>query len=205
MAKAVTKKVSTKKTAAAPAAAVKPAKKSTAVPAKKSTAKPKAARPLVGILMGSASDLDVMNEAAKVLEELGIAHEVVVTSAHRSPDKTVEYTAAARDRGMQVLIVAAGLAAHLAGAVAANTTLPVLGVPLNSGPLQGVDALLSTVQMPAGVPVGTLAIGAAGARNAALLAAQIIALSDPRLAKLLVERKRKMAEAVPGLVRRFPA
>lgn len=197
MAKPVTKKVSTKKTAAAPAAAARPAKK----PA----AKPRAARPLVAILMGSASDLDVMNEAAKVLEELGIAHEVVVTSAHRSPDKTVEYTAAARDRGLQVLIVAAGLAAHLAGAVAANTTLPVLGVPLNSGPLQGVDALLSTVQMPAGVPVGTLAIGAAGARNAALLAAQILALSDPRLARLLVERKRRMAEAVPGLVRRFPA
>lgn len=197
MAKPVTRKVSTKKTAAAPAAAPRPAKKT--------AAKPRAARPLVAILMGSASDLDVMNEAAKVLEELGIAHEVVVTSAHRSPDKTVEYTATARDRGLQVLIVAAGLAAHLAGAVAANTTLPVLGVPLNSGPLQGVDALLSTVQMPAGVPVGTLAIGAAGARNAALLAAQILALSDPRLARLLVERKRKMAEAVPGLVRRFPA
>ncbi len=207
MAKTMTKKAPTRTTAAAPGAAAKPAKKTTAAakPAKKAAVRAKAAKPLVGILMGSSSDLDVMNEAAKILEELGIAHEVVETSAHRSPDKTVEYTTTARDRGLQVLIVAAGLAAHLAGAVAANTTLPVLGVPLNSGPLQGVDALLSTVQMPAGVPVGTLAIGAAGARNAALLAAQIIALSDPRLAKLLVERKRKMAEAVPGLVRRFPA
>lgn len=170
--------------------------------AKKTAAK---AKPLVGILMGSSSDLDVMNEAAKILEELGIAHEVVVTSAHRSPDRTAAYTAKARDRGVQVLIVAAGLAAHLAGAVAANTTLPVLGVPLDSGSLRGMDALLSTVMMPAGVPVGTLAIGAAGARNAALLAAQILALSDARLARALVERKKKMADAVPGLVRSWPA
>lgn len=165
----------------------------------------RASRPLVGILMGSASDLDVMNEAARVLEELGIAHEVVVTSAHRSPKKTADYTASARDRGVQVLIVAAGLAAHLAGAVAANTTLPVLGVPLDSGSLRGMDALLSTVMMPAGVPVGTLAIGSAGARNAALLAAQILALQDARLARALAERKAKMADAVPGLVRRWPA
>ncbi len=163
-----------------------------------------ASRPLVGILMGSASDLDVMNEAARVLEELGIAHEVVVTSAHRSPKKTANYTASARERGIQVLIVAAGLAAHLAGAVAANTTLPVLGVPLDSGSLRGMDALLSTVMMPAGVPVGTLAIGSAGARNAALLAAQILALQDARLARALVERKAKMADAVPGLVRSWP-
>lgn len=173
-------------------------------PAKSSRVQ-RAGRPLVGILMGSSSDLDVMNEAARILEELGIAHEVVVTSAHRSPAKTAEYTATARDRGLQVLIVAAGLAAHLAGAVAANTTLPVLGVPLDSGSLRGMDALLSTVMMPAGVPVGTLAIGTAGARNAALLAAQILALSDARLAKLLEERKRKMADAVPGLVRAWPA
>ena len=163
------------------------------------------AKPLVGILMGSSGDLDVMNEAAKILEELGIAHEVVVTSAHRSPAKTVDYTTAAQGRGIRVLIVAAGLAAHLAGAVAANTTLPVLGVPLDSGSLRGMDALLSTVMMPAGVPVGTLAIGVAGARNAALLAAQILALSDARLARVLVERKRKMADAVQGLVRSWPA
>jgi len=155
--------------------------------------------------MGSASDLDVMNEAAKILEELGIAHEVVVTSAHRSPAKTAEYTASAPGRGIRVFIVAAGLAAHLAGAVAANTTLPVLGVPLDSGSLRGMDALLSTVMMPPGVPVGTLAIGVPGARNAALLAAQILALSDARLARVLAERKRKMADAVPGLVRSWPA
>lgn len=177
-----------------------PAAKKPATAKKKSTGKP-----LVGILMGSSSDLDVMNEAAKILEELGIAHEVVVTSAHRSPDKTAVYTAKAKDRGVQVLIVAAGLAAHLAGAVAANTTLPVLGVPLDSGSLRGMDALLSTVMMPAGVPVGTLAIGTAGARNAALLAAQILALSDPKLARALVERKKKMADAVPGLVRSWPS
>jgi len=181
----------------------KSATKPAAKPAKAKAGK-RAPRPLVGILMGSASDLDVMNEAAKILEELGIAHEVVVTSAHRSPNKTADYTAKAKDRGVQVLIVAAGLAAHLAGAVAANTTLPVLGVPLDSGSLRGMDALLSTVMMPAGVPVGTLAIGTAGARNAALLAAQIIALSNPQLARVLVERKRKMADAVPGLVRSWP-
>lgn len=163
-----------------------------------------ASRPLVAILMGSSSDLDVMNEAAVTLEELGIAHEVVVTSAHRSPAKTAAYTAKARERGTQVFIVAAGMAAHLAGAVAANTTLPVLGVPLESGALRGMDALLSTVMMPGGVPVGTLAIGKAGARNAALLAAQILALSDARLARALVDRKRKMADAVPGLVRAWP-
>jgi len=171
----------------------------------KATGTKAAARPRVGILMGSASDLEVMNEAARILEELGIAHEVVVTSAHRSPAKTAEYATRARDRGLQVLIVAAGLAAHLAAAVAASTTLPVLGVPLDSGSLRGMDALLSTVMMPAGVPVGTLAIGAVGARNAALLAAQILALSDARLARLLVERKGKMAATVPGLVRSWPA
>lgn len=186
----------------------KPARKkpaaSAAGAAKAKGGKGSKARPKVGILMGSASDLDVMNEAARILEELGIAHEVVVTSAHRSPAKTAQYTATAGDRGIQVLIVAAGLAAHLAGAVAANTTLPVLGVPLDSGSLRGMDALLSTVMMPAGVPVGTLAIGTAGARNAALLAAQILALSDPALARALVERKRKMAAAVPGLVRAWP-
>jgi phosphoribosylaminoimidazole carboxylase PurE protein len=182
-------------------AAKKPAPRPAAKPAKAA----KKSKPLVGILMGSASDLDVMNEAARILEELGIAHEVVVTSAHRSPARTADYTAKAKERGLQVLIVAAGLAAHLAGAVAANTTLPVLGVPLDSGSLRGMDALLSTVMMPAGVPVGTLAIGAAGARNAALLAAQILALSDSRLARALEERKRKMADAVPGLVRAWPA
>jgi phosphoribosylaminoimidazole carboxylase PurE protein len=196
---AVSTRAASKKTA-------RPARKAAAKrgPATKAGARTSGGKPLVGILMGSASDLEVMNEAARILEELGVAHEVVVTSAHRSPAKTADYTAKAQDRGVQVLIVAAGLAAHLAGAVAANTNLPVLGVPLDSGSLRGMDALLSTVMMPAGVPVGTLAIGTAGARNAALLAAQILALSDARLARVLSERKRKMADAVPGLVRAWP-
>jgi phosphoribosylaminoimidazole carboxylase PurE protein len=191
--------------AAQPAQAAKGAIGAKAGQAKAKPAKAKGGRgPLVGILMGSSSDLDVMNEAAKILEELGIAHEVVVTSAHRSPDQTAEYATSASDRGVKVLIVAAGLAAHLAGAVAANTTLPVLGVPLDAGSLRGMDALLSTVMMPAGVPVGTLAIGTPGARNAAFLAAQILALSDASLARRLVERKRSMAAAVPGRVRSWP-
>ncbi|TFH21266.1 MAG: 5-(carboxyamino)imidazole ribonucleotide mutase [Myxococcales bacterium] len=167
------------------------------------TAKSKS-KPLVAILMGSTSDMEVMSLGAKKLEELGIAHEVVVTSAHRSPDATADYTRNARQRGIQVLIVGAGRAAHLAGAVAANTTLPVLGVPLESGALRGMDALLSTVQMPAGVPVGTLAIGGAGAENAALLAAQILSLGDRTLATKLERLKKKMADNVPGFVRTYP-
>jgi phosphoribosylaminoimidazole carboxylase PurE protein len=157
--------------------------------------------PLVGILMGSSSDLEVMASASEALEELGVAHEVVVTSAHRSPEQTAEYARSARSRGIKVLIVGAGRAAHLAGAVAASTNLPVLGVPLESGALRGFDALLSTVQMPSGVPVGTLAIGSAGAKNAALLAAQILALSDLALADEMDRRKAKMARDVPGLVK----
>jgi phosphoribosylaminoimidazole carboxylase PurE protein len=170
-------------------------------PAKKTTTK-KAAKvnPVVGIMMGSTSDLEVMREGSEVLRELGIAHEIVVTSAHRSPVRTAAYATSARKRGLKVLIVGAGRAAHLAGAVAASTNLPVLGVPLESGALRGMDALLSTVQMPAGVPVGTLAIGSAGARNAALLAAQILSLSDTKLAAKMDRRKAKMDAAVPGLV-----
>jgi phosphoribosylaminoimidazole carboxylase PurE protein len=154
--------------------------------------------------MGSKSDMEEMQRASKVLEDLGIAHEVVVTSAHRSPEQTAAYAKSARERGIGVMIVGAGRAAHLAGAVAANTTLPVLGVPLESGALRGMDALLATVQMPAGVPVGTLAIGGAGAENAALLAAQILSLSDEGLAAELAARKRKMAADVPGVVKTFP-
>ncbi|MFP6599360.1 MAG: 5-(carboxyamino)imidazole ribonucleotide mutase [Deltaproteobacteria bacterium] len=159
--------------------------------------------PVVGVLMGSSSDLEVMERAAKCLESLDIPHEVVVTSAHRSPERTARYTKSAKRRGIKVLVVGAGRAAHLAGAVAANTTLPVLGVPLESGALAGKDALLSTVQMPAGVPVGTLAIGGAGAENAALLAASILALDDSRLAAKLERRRREMAAKVPGTVRRY--
>jgi 5-(carboxyamino)imidazole ribonucleotide mutase len=160
--------------------------------------------PRVAILMGSKSDMEEMQRASKVLEDFGIGHEVVVTSAHRSPDQTAEYAKTARDRGIRVFIVGAGRAAHLAGAVAANTTLPVLGVPLESGALRGMDALLSTVQMPGGVPVGTLAIGGSGAENAAILAAQILALGDERLATELAARKRKMAADVPGVVKTIP-
>jgi phosphoribosylaminoimidazole carboxylase PurE protein len=164
----------------------------------------KTGAPRVAILMGSKSDMDEMMRASKVLEELGIGHEVVVTSAHRSPQQTSEYAKTARERGIKVFIVGAGRAAHLAGAVAAQTTLPVLGVPLESGPLKGQDALLSTVQMPAGVPVGTLAIGGSGAENAGILAAQILALSDERLARELAARKAKMAADVPGVVKVVP-
>ena len=150
----------------------------------------------VAILMGSDSDWPVMAAAADRLTALGVAHDVRVLSAHRSPDETARFARGARDAGYRVLICAAGAAAHLAGAVAAQTTLPVLGVPLDAGGLGGLDALLATVQMPAGVPVGTLAIGEAGADNAALLAAQILALEDAALAARLVKLKRVMTAAV---------
>ena len=141
--------------------------------------------PHVGILMGSESDREVMELAAGVLDELGIPSEIRVMSAHRSPAVVREYASTAAERGLKVIIAGAGLAAHLAGAVAANTILPVIGVPLAAGPLGGLDALLSTVQMPKGVPVATVAIGSHGARNAAWLAAQIIALNDDGIAAKL--------------------
>jgi 5-(carboxyamino)imidazole ribonucleotide mutase len=149
----------------------------------------------VAILMGSDSDLPVMAEAAKVLRKLDVAYEVHVTSAHRSPERTLELVRRAPERGTRVFIVGAGGAAHLAGVVAAHTTLPVLGVPLSSE-LRGFDSLLSTVQMPAGIPVGTLAVGAAGAANAAWLACAILALADAGLAARLAEARRAMAETV---------
>jgi len=153
-------------------------------------------KPRVAILMGSDSDLPVMSEAAGVLGDLEIEYEVAVTSAHRSPQRTVRVVADAVARGVQVFIVGAGGAAHLAGTVAAHTTRPVLGVPLAASDLQGLDALLATVQMPAGIPVGTLAIGTAGAANAAWLAASILALEDETLAARLDERRRAMAQKV---------
>ena len=153
-------------------------------------------KPSVAIYMGSDSDLPTMAEAARVLARIGVPFEVEVTSAHRSPGRTVELVRTAPDRGVHVFIVGAGAAAHLAGVVAAHTTLPVLGVPLAGSDLQGLDALLSTVQMPAGIAVGTLAIGKAGAANAGLLAAEILALSDPglreRLAAWREARKREV-------------
>jgi 5-(carboxyamino)imidazole ribonucleotide mutase len=141
--------------------------------------------PLVAVIMGSSSDWDTMREAADVLGRFGVPHECRVVSAHRTPDFMAEYATAAAARGLKVIIAAAGGAAHLPGMVAAHTTLPVLGVPIQSRTLHGVDSLLSIVQMPRGVPVGTLAIGKAGAANAALLAIAILALVDPRLADQL--------------------
>lgn len=153
-------------------------------------------KPKVGILMGSDSDWEVMSAAAKRLDSFGIACEVMVTSAHRAPQKTAEYAATAEKRGLQVVIAGAGVAAHLAGVVAAHTTLPVIGVPLESGTLLGIDALLSTVQMPPGVPVATVAIGVAGADNAAILAAQILALSDRALAARMKTFKSELVKQV---------
>lgn len=146
---------------------------------------------LVGIVMGSESDMPVMQASIDYFESMGIAHEVTVSSAHRTPDKTAEYAMTARDRGLKVIIAGAGMAAHLAGALAARTTLPVIGVPIDSSPLNGLDALLSTVQMPPGVPVATMGIGRPGAKNAAILAAQIIGLENEEIARDLAKSKGK--------------
>jgi 5-(carboxyamino)imidazole ribonucleotide mutase len=151
---------------------------------------------LVSILMGSDSDLDVMTEAAHTLEKFGVAYEIDVSSAHRSPERTRRIVAEAPARGVRVFIIGAGAAAHLAGVVAAESTLPVIGVPLDSSALRGVDALYATVQMPAGIPVATMAIGKAGATNAAILAIEILALADEGLQGKLQEHKRRLAEGV---------
>lgn len=151
---------------------------------------------LVSILMGSDSDLDVMMEAAKTLEKFGVSYEIDVSSAHRSPERTRRIVSEAPVRGVRVFIIGAGAAAHLAGVVAAESTLPVIGVPLDSSALRGVDALYATVQMPAGIPVATMAIGKAGATNAAIFAIEILALSDEALRTKLQEHKRKLAEGV---------
>jgi len=148
------------------------------------------------ILMGSRSDADTMEEAATILSEYGIPSTVTVASAHRSPDRTRRIVGRAEAEGISIIIAGAGAAAHLAGVVAAETILPVIGVPLPGSPLAGLDSLLSTVQMPAGVPVATMALGKAGARNAAHLAAQILALSDPVLRDKIRERRRRLAEEV---------
>ena len=140
-------------------------------------------QPLVGILMGSDSDLPVMEKAAEVLKEMGVACEMDIRSAHRLPDRTAEYAKTARQRGIEVLICGAGMAAHLAGVVASHTTLPVIGVPLKSGALNGVDALYSTVMMPPGIPVATVAVD--GAKNAAYLACSILSIKRPELAEKL--------------------
>ncbi len=152
--------------------------------------------PRVAILMGSDSDLPVMAQAAGVLQRLGIGFELEVASAHRSPERTMRIVAEAPQRGVRVFICGAGSAAHLAGVVAAHTTLPVLGVPLAASDLNGLDALLATVQMPAGIAVGTLAIGKAGAANAAWLAASILSIGDEALARRLRDERAAMAEKV---------
>jgi len=152
--------------------------------------------PRVLILMGSDSDWEVMSEARTVLEEMGIASEVHVSSAHRTPERTGRLAREAAGRGIQVIVCGAGAAAHLAGVVAAESELPVLGVPLASSDLKGLDALLATVQMPGGVPVGTLAIGRAGARNAGLLAARIVARADPAVAERVRAQRERMAREV---------
>jgi 5-(carboxyamino)imidazole ribonucleotide mutase len=153
-------------------------------------------KPLVSIVMGSDSDLEIMREAGKALEGFGIAYEMDVTSAHRSPDRTAEYARKAAGRGIRVIIAGAGGAAHLAGVIAAHTSLPVIGVPIPSTSLQGMDSLLATVQMPAGIPVATVAIGKPGATNAGILAAQILALSDAGLVKKMTAHKEKLANSV---------
>jgi 5-(carboxyamino)imidazole ribonucleotide mutase len=151
-------------------------------------------KPLVGIVMGSDSDLPVMKEAATVLKEMGIPCEMDISSAHRLPDKTANYARTARERGLEVLIAGAGMAAHLAGVLAANTTLPVIGVPLKSGALNGADALYSTVQMPSGIPVATVAID--GAKNAAYLACEILSIKYPEVAKKLEDFRSKTRKSL---------
>jgi len=151
---------------------------------------------VVGILMGSDSDWAVMKKAAATLNEFGIPFEATIASAHRSPDITAEYAQTARSRGIKVIIAGAGAAAHLAGAIVAKTTIPVIGVPLDSSSLNGLDALLATVQMPSGVPVGTMAIGTAGAKNPAIVGAHILATSDPDMAAKLEDFKLELAQQV---------
>ncbi len=152
--------------------------------------------PLVSIVMGSDSDLDRMAEAAKVLEEFEVPFEITISSAHRSPELTMEYANTARERGIQVIIAGAGRAAHLAGVIAAHTTLPVIGVPIDGGPLNGVDALYSTVQMPPGIPVAAMAIGSGGARNAGIFAVQILSLNAPELQSKLQAYKSELSDGV---------
>jgi phosphoribosylamine--glycine ligase len=152
--------------------------------------------PAVGIVMGSDSDLKVMEAAVEVFKKFDIPYEMTVASAHRSPERAAEFAASAKKRGMKVIIAGAGMAAHLAGVLAAHTTLPVIGVPIDASALQGLDALLSTVQMPPGVPVATVTIGKAGARNAGILSVQILSLSDPRLSEMLENFKKEMAAQV---------
>ncbi len=162
-------------------------------------------KPLVAIVMGSDSDLEIMREAGKALDEFGIDYEMDVTSAHRSPARTSEFARNAAARGIRVIIAGAGGAAHLAGVIAAETTLPVIGVPIPSTSLGGLDSLLATVQMPAGIPVATVAVGKPGATNAGILAAQMLALSDLDIAKGMKAHKEKLARGVEEKSRKLKA
>src|SRR6201981_2004490 len=153
-------------------------------------------KPLVAIMIGSDSYLEIMREAGKALDDFGIGYEIDVTSAHRSPDRSADFAKKAADRGIKVIIAGAGGAAHLAGVIAAHTILPVIGVPIPSTSLNGMDSLLSTVQMPAGIPVATVAIGKPGATNAGILAAQIIGVADSALVQKLHAHKEKLAKGV---------
>lgn len=151
---------------------------------------------IVGVVMGSQSDLEIMQRCFEQLDKLGISHEVRIISAHRTPEDAHDYAATARERGVKVIIAAAGMSAALAGVLAAKTTLPIIGVPINSGPLVGIDAALSTMQMPPGVPVACMAIGKAGAINAAVYAAEILSVSDSKVAETLADFKVAQAEKV---------
>jgi len=166
------------------------------------------AKPIVGILMGSDSDLPVMQEAAAMLQEFGIEYEMSIASAHRTPKKVMEYSQTAEKRGIKVIIAGAGWAAHLAGVIASHTTLPVIGVPIDSSPLNGLDALLATAQMPGGVPVATMSLGKSGAKNAGIFAAQIIAASDVKIANRIkvfkVEMEREVEEKAKRLTHSSP-
>ncbi len=158
-------------------------------------------RPLVAILMGSKNDRSIMEKAADLLREMGVAFEMKISSAHRSPEMTIDYARNARERGIEVIIAGAGMAAHLAGVVASYTTLPVIGVPLKSGELNGMDALYSTVQMPTGVPVATVAIN--GSTNAALLASEILSIKYPEVEKKIDAYRRRVKESLLKKSKRF--
>ncbi|MEW6419166.1 MAG: 5-(carboxyamino)imidazole ribonucleotide mutase [Nitrospirota bacterium] len=151
-------------------------------------------KPQVLIVMGSGSDMPVMEDTGKILKKLGISYEMVIASAHRTPERVIRLASEAEEKGVEVIIAGAGMAAHLAGVLAAHTIIPVIGVPIDSPPLNGLDSLFSTVQMPPGVPVATMAIGRAGAKNAAILSAQIIGRKVPEIALRLKDYKKKMAE-----------
>ena len=151
---------------------------------------------LVSVVMGSDSDLPIMIEATKILEEFGIGHELILTSAHRSPVRTTKFATSAASRGVKIIIVGAGAAAHLAGVIASQTNLPVIGVPIDATSLHGLDALLATVQMPGGIPVATMAIGKAGAKNAALFAVRLLALENKKISTALLAYIGKMAKDV---------